>query len=142
MSGMVWTAMSNAFAVHVFLTNLEATEPSSGSAHDTGWAPAARASVDAAMISTMPAFMIGARVYCRGGVDGRRDAGLRRLVETITTGRSTQRQSGRADDDESSDDFRYDVAFSTGDRCPQAITRRGERPTNDPPDGRDTYVHR
>ena len=92
-SGMVWTAMSNAFAVHVFLTNLEATEPSSGSAHDTGWAPAARASVDAAMISTMPAFMIGARASLLGGVDGRRDAGLRRLVETITTGR----ESGRAD---------------------------------------------
>ena len=92
-SGMVWTAMSNAFAVHVFLTNLEATEPSSGSAHDTGWAPAARASVDAAMISTMPAFMIGARASLLGGVDGRE---MRPRVATLGRNdhdRSRERQS-------------------------------------------------
>ena len=139
-SGMVWTAMSNAFAVHVFLTNLEATEPSSGSAHDTGWAPAARASVDAAMISTMPAFMIGARASLLGGVDGREMRGSRRLVETITTSRESGRAWTCADDAESSDQVGDDGA------CPQAIAvhRRpdGERSTNGPPDGRDTYVHR
>ena len=123
-SGMVWTAMSNAFAVHVFLTNLEATEPSSGSAHDTGWAPAARASVDAAMISTMPAFMIGARASLLGGVDGRE---MRPRVATL----------GRNDHDRSRERQSVDVRrrrrvlrpgrrrwrLSTSDRRPQATRR-------------------